>query len=103
MGLSHGTHTFRGVNIRLDQVKVIDPLVTKTECLNGWTTIFIKDKNLSLKSQMHFTIWFTNKGGYRDFYSSVVEYTGWENKKVDERFVEEYNNFVERWEKYHDK
>lgn len=102
MGLSHGTHTFRGVNIRLDQVQIIDPIVTKTANQDGVYSAFMKAKNLNMKSQMHFTVWFVDKGGYRDFYSKTVEYTGVETK-VDEEFVDAYNLFVERWENFHDK
>ena len=103
MGLSHGTHTFKGINLRLDQIQIIDPLVTKTENQDGIYAVFMKDKNLHMKSQMHFTIWFVDKGGYRDFYSKTVDYTGLQNQKVDDDFVDQYNELVRRWENYHDK
>lgn len=103
MGLSRGTHTFKGVNLRLDQIKIIDPIITKTHNQDGGYSLFMRDKNLHMVSQMHFTIWFIDKGGYRDFYSKTVEYTGLDNKKVDEDFIDEYNDLVRRWESYHDK
>ncbi len=103
MGLSRGTHNFRGVNIRLDQVKVIDPIVFKKENQDGWMGAFMRASKLNMKSQLHFTIWFVGKSGYRDFYSKTKEYVGLENIERDETFIKEYNDLVERWERYHDK
>lgn len=103
MGLSHGTHTFKGINLRLDQIQMIEPLVTQTSNLDGWTSVFMKDHKLNMRSQVHFIIYFVDKGGYRSFYSDTVDYVGLENKKVDDDFVDRYNDLVERWERYHDK
>ena len=103
MGQSHGTHTFKGHNLRLDQIQMIDPIVTKTENLDGVYSIFMKSEKLNMKSQSHFTIWFVDKGGYRDFYSKTVEYVGVGNTRYDDNFIDEYNDLVRRWENYHDK
>ncbi|MDX1285957.1 MAG: hypothetical protein R3182_13130 [Draconibacterium sp.] len=94
------TFTFKGHHFRLDQIQSIEPLNVKTHNIDGWTSIFMKTEKLNMQSQYNFAIWFVGeKGGYREFYSKVVDYQG--SFKGDEDFECLYQDFVTAWKKYH--
>jgi len=97
-----GTFEINGHHVRLDQVKLIEPLRTYTINQDGFTGIFMKESNLNYKSQYEITIWFTGKnGGYKEFRSKVVDFKG-NNFKGDSDFKYMYNDFVNAWKEYHD-
>jgi hypothetical protein len=97
------TFTFQGHHMRLDQIKSIEPLRKNTRNLNGWTSIFMKDHKLDMRSQYEFAVWFVGKnGGYREFYSKTVDYIGLGNFKGDVEFETKYQELVHAWRLYHD-
>ena len=100
--MTNSTVMINGVHLRLDQIKVIDPLHITNQNQDGFTEIFIKSSKISQKTQYSFDIWFVGKnGGYRTFRSNVVSYKGVDNFKADVKFKNEYNTLVENWKQYH--
>ena len=100
--MKKGTVTVNGYKIRLDQIKTISPLSTRTNCLDGFYQLFMRDSKLSMQSQYYFTITFTGKsGGYQEFNSNIIDYVGRDNFKGDEKFANNYNQLVTEWEEYH--
>jgi len=96
------TFEINGVHLRLDQIKLIEPLRTYTNNQDGLMGIFMKERNLNFQSQYEITIWFIGKnGGYREFRSKVVDFKG-NNFKGDDKFKDLYFDFVNAWKEYHD-
>ena len=62
----------------------------------------MKNEKLNWKSQYNFAVWFVKDGGYKEFYSKVVDYVG-NDFKGDEEFKRKYETLVELWKEYHDK
>lgn len=101
--MAKATYTFQGYNLRMDQIQLIEPLRKRVNNIDGWMGIFIKPEKLNFKSQYEFAVWFTGKnGGYKDFYSKVIEFVGENNFKGDNEFRRKYETLVELWKEYHD-
>lgn len=100
--MKKATFTINGYKLRLDQIKTISPLYTRTTCLDEWMQLFMRDSKLSMQSQYYFIITFIGKSGsYQEFNSKVVNYVGRNNFKGDEEFAINYNQLVADWEEYH--
>lgn len=100
--MKKGTVTINDYKFRLDQIKSISPLRTRTNCLDEWMQIFMRDSKLSMQSQYYFSITFIDKSGsYQEFNSKVVNYVGRNNFKGDEEFANNYYQLVTDWEEYH--
>jgi hypothetical protein len=98
------TYTFQGHHLRLDQIQTIEPIHTTHKNIGGFFSIFMKPKKWDMQSQYNFAIWFVGKnGGYREFYSKVIDYVGVENFKGDQKFLDDYEGLVFAWKEYHNK
>lgn len=98
------TYTFQGHHLRLDQIKSIEPIHTTHKNSDGFYSVFMKSRKWNMKSQYEFAVWFVGKdGGYRQFYSNVIEYVGAENFKGDQKFIDDYEGLVFAWKEYHNK
>lgn len=99
--MAKGTYNFQGWNLRLDQIQTITPLRANTGSMDGIYGLFMRDHKRNMKGQYHFAVWFIGeKGGYKEFCSTPVEYVGLGNFE-DQKFVDEYEGLVFAWEEYH--
>jgi len=97
--MARKTFSFRGTYLRLDMIRVIDPLSHNNKNQDCWLGIFMKEHKLNWKSQCSFTIYYV-KDGYREFYSKTIDWTGGE-AEYDEDFIDDYEGLLYAWEEYH--
>lgn len=101
--MKKATFTINGYKLRLDQIKIISPLMVNKSNLDGIFGIFIRDSKKTMISQYYFTIIFIGRDGgyYQEFSSEIVNYIGFNNFKGDIAFKKEYEKLVVAWENYH--